>query len=514
MAFSPSRHIPSRTPSPSSIPSSHEHRRLGWAALAYLANGPDRFLRAFASLPTAQGDPWIALHAIAQSQQRHRKHEDLARAIVRSLLRGGPDSPHDGPSPSSAAPLALLPREHLLALLDSACAFWMDRIARLQGMDDARMWEFLTAQGRFGWVCPSDGIWPSRQLEGLETLAGSAAPLCLWIEGDPRCLSRHPAIAIVGSRETSDYGLRCAREAGRRSARAGATVITGGALGIDAEANKGALLGGNAPTVAVFAGGLLHEGPAGNASLFSRIVEQGGALVSELPPDTIPYPSHFLERNRLIAALADTVLVAQARYRSGALNTANWGCQLHRTVLAVPGPIDSPLSAGCNRLLRSHQATILTDLKDVEGFIEPDLLTCGAGEDSADGGSRRQSPPSAPSRHPLSPRPGMVPAHREPEGGGPGGTQVEDRHVSESEVIAALRRGACDRPALEGRLRSSRSAVRREPPRVRDLTIRLGLMEAQGLILRDERGMIRLPLSGSGPHREGSAAPERRKDGR
>lgn len=108
-------------------------------------------------------------------------------------------------------------------------------------------------------------------------------------------------------------------------------------------------------TVAVFAGGLNHAGPQCNSELFDGIAENGGALVSELCPGTIPEARRFLSRNRIIAALSSTLVVTQARLRSGALNTVNWGSELQRDIHAVPGNIDMPGNGGCNRLIQEQR---------------------------------------------------------------------------------------------------------------------------------------------------------------
>lgn len=127
-------------------------------------------------------------------------------------------------------------------------------------------------------------------------------------------------------------------------------------MGTDAAAHWGALnaLHGRMPanvgrTVAVFAGGLNHIGPMRNRTLFERIEAQGGALISELCPGTIPEARRFLLRNRIIAAMSSTLIVTQARLRSGALNTAGWACELLREVYAVPGDINQPCNAGAIR---------------------------------------------------------------------------------------------------------------------------------------------------------------------
>jgi DNA processing protein len=116
----------------------------------------------------------------------------------------------------------------------------------------------------------------------------------------------------------------------------------------------------------VFAGGLNHIGPQRNERLFEAIVANGGALISELCPGTVPEARRFLLRNRIIAALSSTLVVAQARARSGALNTANWAADLGREVYAVPGGIDSPGNAGCNALIRDGKAIILCSTRHID----------------------------------------------------------------------------------------------------------------------------------------------------
>ena len=141
--------------------------------------------------------------------------------------------------------------------------------------------------------------------------------------------------------------------------------MSGGALGTDAAAHWGAIqamdeigtpLAGR--TVAVFAGGLNYIGPKSNERLFETIINHSGALISELCPGTVPEARRFLIRNRLIAALSSTLIVAQARARSGALNTAGWANELNRRVFAVPGDVTMPHNTGCNRLIQEGQASI------------------------------------------------------------------------------------------------------------------------------------------------------------
>lgn len=119
-------------------------------------------------------------------------------------------------------------------------------------------------------------------------------------------------------------------------------------------------------TIAVFAGGLNHMGPRCNYQLFEQIIAKGGACISELCPDTIPVGHRFLLRNRIIAALASKIIVAQARLQSGALNTATWATDLNRELYAIPGDINQPNNAGCNKLIHDSQAIILCSNQDID----------------------------------------------------------------------------------------------------------------------------------------------------
>lgn len=121
-------------------------------------------------------------------------------------------------------------------------------------------------------------------------------------------------------------------------------------------------------TVAVFAGGINHIGPKSNERLFETIISHSGALISELCPGTAPEARRFLIRNRLIAALSSSLIVAQARARSGALNTAGWAGELNRRVFAVPGDVTMPHNTGCNRLIQEGRANIICSLTDIDEF--------------------------------------------------------------------------------------------------------------------------------------------------
>ncbi len=159
-------------------------------------------------------------------------------------------------------------------------------------------------------------------------------------------------VAVVGARSTDEYGRDLARRLARGLARAGVSVISGGALGVDAAAHEGALEAGG-HTVAVLGCGVDVAYPASHRDLFARILAGGGALLSEQPDGHQAAPWDFPRRNRLVAALSDAVVVVRAGRRSGALITAAQARELGVPVLAVPGDADQPLSAGPIDLLRT-----------------------------------------------------------------------------------------------------------------------------------------------------------------
>jgi len=165
-------------------------------------------------------------------------------------------------------------------------------------------------------------------------------------------------VAIVGTRDASPTGMRVAAELARAFVEAGAVVVSGLARGIDSAAHRGALEGGG-ETVAVLGTGVDVPYPAGNRGLHAEVAVSG-LVVSEHEPGTPAGPGCFPRRNRIIAALAEMTVVVEAPYKSGAVNTATHALELGRTVAAIPGPIDSPRSAGSNPLLRDGAQFIST----------------------------------------------------------------------------------------------------------------------------------------------------------
>ncbi len=182
-----------------------------------------------------------------------------------------------------------------------------------------------------------------------ELLDLAQPPIDLFTLGRASALTK-PRVAIVGTRNSTAYGERVTRTLARALTRAGASIVSGMARGIDAAAHRTALeCGGN--TVAVLGTGVDVPYPVGHRVLHQTIVDQG-LVLSENPPGAKAYQGAFPRRNRIIAALAPVTIVVEAGFRSGALNTAGQALELNRTVAAVPGPIDSDQSRGSNQLLR------------------------------------------------------------------------------------------------------------------------------------------------------------------
>lgn len=220
---------------------------------------------------------------------------------------------------------------------------------------------------------PEDNDYPG----GLTDL-GPKMPYGLWGTGERGRLGwlarqQQRSIAFVGSRDATQYGQSATARLAGELAENGCIIISGGAYGIDIVAHRAGLGAGvgKVPTVALMAGGLDHFYPAQNAQTL-RVIARDGLVLSEVSIGNTPTRWRFLERNRLIAALAGHTVVAEARWRSGALNTAHHALELGREVWAIPGQVDSPNSVGTNRLIRDSHARILIDTADIieaeEGF--------------------------------------------------------------------------------------------------------------------------------------------------
>ena len=183
---------------------------------------------------------------------------------------------------------------------------------------------------------------------------------------------RCPSVAIVGTRKPTRYGTEVTQRIAYELAQQGIVVISGMALGVDALAHRAALDAGGT-TIAVQANGLDTLYPRTNQRLGEDIIQQGGAIISEYEPSVGARDFQFLERNRIVSGLADAIIITEAAARSGTLNTARHALEQGKDIFVVPGNITSPLSAGCNALLRQG-ALPLIEPKDVIERIAPQLV--------------------------------------------------------------------------------------------------------------------------------------------
>jgi len=205
-------------------------------------------------------------------------------------------------------------------------------------------------------------------------------PELLFVRGE-LVADPEPAVAIVGSRRATAYGCLQAGALAVALAERGVTIVSGGARGIDAEAHRGALRAGGR-SIAVLATGFSNPYPAEHAGLFDSLVDGGGALLTEQPSYVTARPDLFPRRNRVIAALSLVTVVVEAASRSGALLTARIAVDdLSRDAACMPGPVTSPLSAGCHRAIREGWASLVTSADDViELLAESRTLVMGAQE--------------------------------------------------------------------------------------------------------------------------------------
>jgi DNA processing protein len=237
-------------------------------------------------------------------------------------------------------------------------------------------------------ITADDPVFPAALREAYD------APVLLYVWGRLEPGDRH-AIGIVGTRRASAYGKSATKKIGFQCAHAGFTVISGLARGIDTTAHEAALAAGGR-TVAIIGSGLAKLFPAENLGLAEKIADGRGAVVSEFPLHTSPDKKTFPQRNRIVAAWSRALIVAESPVWSGSLITANLASEYGRSVYAIPGPITSPTSAGCHRLIREG-ATLLTDgaelLDDLGGL---GLESAPAGKSAAAATSASNRPAAAP----------------------------------------------------------------------------------------------------------------------
>jgi len=210
----------------------------------------------------------------------------------------------------------------------------------------------------------SDLDWP-KPLDDLK-----APPIALICRGSRSALSGlDRSLSIVGTRNPTGYGQRIAGDFAAGAVDRGWSIVSGGAIGIDTAAHQGALAA-EGQTIAILGCGINSIYPSRNDRLFGEIMESG-LLISEVLPNVHAIPARFLIRNRLIAAISRATVVVEAAFRSGSLRTAREGAEIFRPVFAVPGPINSPTSDGCHRLIGERSAEIVTSIADLMELVAP-----------------------------------------------------------------------------------------------------------------------------------------------
>ena len=226
-------------------------------------------------------------------------------------------------------------------------------------------------------LTPADGDYPRQLLEVPQH------PLCLYVKGDVKALSK-PAVAVVGTRRATTYGLDQANRFGFALAQAGWMVLSGLALGIDAESHRGAL-SADGVTVGVIGSGLDRFYPEQNRELAREIAKAGGAVVSQFPFGREPDKETFPIRNQVVAALARGVLAVECPLKSGTLITTSIAADLGRTVMALPSRVDSRSGAGCLKLIRDGAVLVrnIDDINEALSELIPKPMKRGGQEPSA-----------------------------------------------------------------------------------------------------------------------------------
>ncbi|MCS5735669.1 DNA-processing protein DprA [Herbiconiux daphne] len=294
-----------------------------------------------------------AVEAIRRASSTPLTYSDAAIARVAWSVIIEPGDPEAGALIHTHGPVAAL-----ALVVNQSTGDAPGRLANLAGAQYnpsrvARRLE-LTDKHGFAILTPEDAGWPTRV-----AALGDAAPLLFWCRGNLEALNSEHSTAISGSRAATTYGEHVAMNLTSDLVANGHVIITGAAYGIDGMATRATLASGGTPAV-VLAGGVDRFYPAGHHDLITRVATNGGVVISELPPTTAPTKWRFLARNRIIAALADQVVIVEAGSQSGSLNTAGHAKSIGRPVYAVPGPVTSPTSAGCHRLIREGRARLVT----------------------------------------------------------------------------------------------------------------------------------------------------------
>lgn len=324
--------------------------------------------------------------------------------------------------------------------LTDAVARWTPRLN--SGSVTAALRQGVRIDARL--LLPGDSLWPV----GVDDL-GDHAPIALWVRGTDDALSSIAhSLALVGARAATGYGEHVTMEASAGLVDRGFAIVSGAAYGIDGMAHRSALAS-KGQTIAFLAGGVDRFYPSGHDSLLSRMVESG-AVITELPPGAQPTKWRFLQRNRLIAAASQATVVLEAGWRSGSLNTAAHAAALGRPLGAVPGPVTSPASAGCHRLIREFDAVCVTSAEDMAELA-----------------------PTAPDADVAPREGGDAPAHQYRDGASPDRTRILDALSRRSP------RSVDDIAARSGLSLATAQA-------------QLGLLGMEGAVAERERGWVRV----------------------
>jgi len=281
----------------------------------------------------------------------------LGPAPLLDMLASGADARTIGETARAASGLATPDGELSDRRIAAGLGRWLPRLNRSETLEDID--RGIAAGMRV--VAPESPSWP-RLAEDL----GPHAPVLLWTRGDESLLSAF-SLAVVGARACTGYGAHLTAELTGEACAAGIAIISGAAYGIDAVAHRTALAS-ESPTAAVLAGGADRPYPAAHGPLLDRIAATG-LVCSEMVPGAAPTRWRFLQRNRIIAALSRATLVTEAGARSGSINTAGHAAELGRALGAVPGPVTSAASAGCHRLIRDYDATLVTNGAELREFL-------------------------------------------------------------------------------------------------------------------------------------------------
>lgn len=234
-----------------------------------------------------------------------------------------------------------------------------DENSRREALSAARIEEVFMAKNRVDFLFFGTSGYPERLAEMPDP------PLGLFVLGDADLQAGH-ALSVVGTRKMTPYGKDFTEKliSSLSPIFKDLSIVSGLAYGVDAVAHSAAI-DNDVPTIAVVAHGLNMIYPAAHRGLAAKILNSGGALVSEYPSGTDPFRNRFLQRNRIVAGLSSATVVVESEIRGGAMSTASHALDYGREVLALPGRVSDPMSAGCNHLIANNRARLITSASEL-----------------------------------------------------------------------------------------------------------------------------------------------------